>query len=415
MLEPSVQSFLSERQAAWLKEKLKSAKTEAEQQDVERAAADKFDLASWLPDAAKRAGSLAITSHAPKFSNPFIKKKNVSAVIALCKFEPDGFLRSGNAAADFDVFGDAAALDVHKFLSLPLSDGQTVLAHLEQDTPLIKHQFDIPTAYQELRQGVLSIKSGAAETVKTSEKIKQVYFPVDDGYHLLSLLTPSGLMFKLKERINMLRFSEAAKQARIDRRNQEHNEHGFDEIYNLTVIGFGGTKPQNISVLNNQNGGTAYLLASLPPTLELRAAQAPKTNFFLQSLYLKDYQDKFKALHKLFLDTVPNNIAVREGRDYWILQIVEQLMEKVWAIRELPGGWSETSALPPAQKIWLDAANSEMRDSEDDWLDDIIVAVVSWLGIAYKKAVGEQKGIPIGDPESRAFRQLLAEHREVLR
>ena len=313
------------------------------------------------------------------------------------------------------VFGNAAALDVHKFLSLTLSDGQTVLAHLEQDTPLIEQQFNIPTSFQELRQGLLSIKSGATETVKTSEKIKQVYFPVDDDYHLLSLLTPSGLMFKLKKRINVLRFSEAAKQARNDRRNQIHHEQGFDELYHLTVIGFGGTKPQNISVLNNQNGGTAYLLASLPPTLELRTTQAPKTNFFAQSLYLKDYQDKFKALHKLFGDTVPNNIDVREGRDYWILQIVEQLMEKVWAIRELPGGWSEVTALPPVQKIWLDAANSEKRDSEDDWLDEIIVAVVSWLGIAYKKAVGEQKAIPIGDPESRAFRQLLTEHREVLR
>jgi len=412
MLDPAIQAYLSERKVTWLKEKLKISKTEAEQQDIERAAADKFDLANWLPDAAKRAGQLAMVTHPGKFSHPGAK---TSSVIADAERKADGYLRTGNVSAEFDVFGNAAALDVHKFLSLTLSDGQTVLAHLEQDTPLIHQQFNIPTAFQELRQGLLSIKSGAAETVKTSEKIKQVYFPVDDGYHLLSLLTPSGLMFKLKERINVLRFSEAAKQARNDRRNQIHHEQGFDELYNLTVIGFGGTKPQNISVLNNQNGGTAYLLPSLPPPLELRATQKPTTNFFAQSLHLKDYQDKFKALHKLFLDAVPNNIAVREGRDYWILQIVEQLMEKVWAIRELPGGWSETSALPPAQKLWLDAANAQRRDSEDEWLDEIIVAVVSWLGIAYKKAVGEQKAIPLGDPESRAFRQLLTEHREVLR
>jgi len=411
MLEPSVQSFLSERRTAWLKEKLKAAKTEVEQQDIERAAADKFDLANWLPDAAKRAGQLAMVSHPGKFSHPGAK---TSSVIANAERKVDGYLRTGNVSVEFDVFGNAAALDVHKFLSLVLSDGQTVLSHLEQGTPLIKQQFNIPTAFQELRQGLLSIKSGDAEIVKTSEKIKQVYFPVDDGYHLLSLLTPSGLMFKLKERINTLRFSEAAKQARNDRRNQIHHQQGFDELYNLTVIGFGGTKPQNISVLNNQNGGTAYLLPSLPPALELRVAQAPKTNFFLQSLYLKDYQDKFKALHKLFLDMVPNNIDVRDGRDYWILQIVEQVMEKVWAIRELPGGWSEATALPPAQKIWLDAANAQRRDSEDEWLDKIIAAMVSWLGIAYKKTIGEPKAIPIGDPESRAFRQLLTEHREVL-
>lgn len=412
MLEPSVQSFLSERQTAWLKDKLKSASTESEQQNIERQAADKFDLANWLPDAAKRAGQLAMVSHPGKFSHPGAK---TSSVIASAERKADGYLRTGNVSAEFDVFGNAAALDVHKFLSLTLSDGQTVLAHLEQDSPLIRQQFNIPTSFQALRQGLLSIKSADHEKSKTSEKIKQVYFPVDDSYHLLSLLTPSGLMFKLKERINTLRFSEAAKQARNDRRNQVYNEHGFDEIYNLTVIGFGGTKPQNISVLNNQNGGTAYLLPSLPPFLELRAMQAPKTNFFLQSLYIKDYQDKFKALHKLFAETTPNNMSVREGRDYWILQIVEQMMEKVWAIRELSGGWSETGGLPPVQKIWLDAANAEQRDSEEAWLDEIIVALVSWLGIAYKKAVGEQKAIPIGDAESKDFRQLLTEHREMLR
>lgn len=412
MLEPSVQSFLSERQAAWAKEKLKSAKTETEKQDIERQAADKFNLANWLPDAAKRAGQLAMVSHPGKFSHPGAK---TSSVIAAAERKADGYLRTGNVCAEFDVFGNAAALDVHKFLSLTLSDGQTVLAHLEQDSPLIKQQFDIPAPFQALRQGLLSIKSGDTEKAITSEKIKQVYFPVDDDYHLLSLLTPSGLMFKLKERINSLRFSEAAKQAREDRRNQTHNEQGFAELYNLTVMGFGGTKPQNISVLNNQNGGTAYLLPSLPPFLELRAVQAPKTNFFAQSLYIKDYQDKFKALHKLFADTTPNNIAVREGRDYWILQIVEHVMEKVWAIRELPGGWSETSTLPASQKIWLDGTNAERRDSEDEWLDEIIATVVSWLGVAYKKAVGEQKAIAMGDAESRAFRRLLTEHWEMLR
>jgi CRISPR-associated protein Csy1 len=262
---------------------------------------------------------------------------------------------------------------------------------------------------------LLSIKSADLECTKTSEKIKQVYFSIEDGYHLLSLLTPSGLMFKLKERINTLRFSDAAKQAREDRRNQQHNEQGFDELYDLTVIGFGGTKPQNISVLNSQHGGTAYLLASWPPSLELRTIQPPKTNFFLQSLYFKDFQDKFQALHKLFAESVPNNIDVREGRDYWILQIVEQLMEKVWALRELAGGWTENTALPAVQKIWLDANHAALRETEDDWLDGIINALVDWLWINYKKAIGEHKAIPIGNAELNHFRQLLNSHQEVLR
>jgi CRISPR-associated protein Csy1 len=46
MLDPAIQTFLSEHKATWLKDKLKSAKTEAEQQELERQAAEKFTLHS---------------------------------------------------------------------------------------------------------------------------------------------------------------------------------------------------------------------------------------------------------------------------------------------------------------------------------------------------------------------------------
>jgi len=221
-------------------------------------------------------------------------------------------------------------------------------------------------------------------------------------------------MFKLKERINVMRFSDQAKQAREDRRHQVHNEHGFDELYNLAVIGFGGTKPQNISVLNSQNGGTAYLLPSLPPQLEVRAIQPPKTGFFKDSLYFKHYQDSFKALHRL-LAVNHNNIDIRDGRDYWIESIVEQVIEKVWQLRQLDIGWSETTNLPPAEKIWLDAAYLEQRENEDDWLDDIIRSLTDWFRIAYEKTVGKDKAIFLGDVELAHVREVLTAMREDLR
>ncbi|MGZ5027700.1 MAG: type I-F CRISPR-associated protein Csy1, partial [Methylobacter sp.] len=338
MLDPAIENFLSERKAARLKKNLKSDSSDEEKQNIELEAADFFLLDNWLPDAAKRAGWLSMLTHPGKFTHPSAKS---NAIIANAEPKHDGFLRTGNANADLDVLGNAAALDVYKFLSLTLTDGQTVLAHLEQSSTAIQAQFKLSTqSFDELQQGLLAIKQ-ASDTAKTSEKIKQVYFPVDNGYHLLSILTPSGLMFKLKERINILRFSDQAKQAREDRRHLVHNEQGFAELYNLAVIGFGGTKPQNISVLNSQNGGTVYLLPSLPPQLEIRAIQPPKTSFFKDSLYYKHYQDSFKALHRLF--TVNHNtIDIRDGRDYWIESIAEQVIEKVWQIRQLDAGWSET-------------------------------------------------------------------------
>ncbi|MDI1293271.1 MAG: type I-F CRISPR-associated protein Csy1 [Methylobacter sp.] len=416
MLDPAIATFLAERQATWLKDKLKPCKTEAEQQDVESTAKEKFSLANWLPDAAKRAGQLAMVSHPGKFTHPSTK---TSAIIAKCQPKPDGFLRTGNAHADFDVFGNAAALDVYKFLSLELTNGQSVLAHLEQDSETIKAQFTLPNIlFTELQQDLLAIKQASC-TVKTSEKIKQVYFPVDDDYHLLSILTPSGLMFKLKQRINEFRFSEAAKQARKDRHDQKYSELGFDDIYGLTVIGFGGTKPQNISVLNNQNGGTAYLLPSMPPPLKPRGLQIPKNDFFNNSLYYKNYQDSFKSLHKLLV-TEHNNLNIREGRDKWLVSIIEQalndqIIEKLWQLRQLDTGWSANTALEQHQKIWLDNTNAEQREAEDDWLNKVVADFARWIVYAYIKIIGKEKAILLGDDELNHIKQLIAAYQEDLR
>lgn len=46
-------------------------------------------------------------------------------------------MRSGNVPQQ-DVVGNAAALDVYAFLCLTLADGQTVLAHFEQSSDLLK-------------------------------------------------------------------------------------------------------------------------------------------------------------------------------------------------------------------------------------------------------------------------------------
>ncbi|HEY8095448.1 MAG TPA: type I-F CRISPR-associated protein Csy1 [Methylobacter sp.] len=401
---------MSERKAARIKKNLKPGLSDEEKQSIELEATELFLLDNWLPDAAKRAGWLSMLTHPGKFTHPSAK---TNAIIADAQPKPDGFLRTGNADTNLDVLGNAAALDVHKFLSLTLTDGQTVLAHLEQTSATIQAQFKLSTPFAELQQGLLAIKQ-SSDTAKTSEKIKQVYFPVDDGYHLLSILTPSGLMFKLKEAINVLRFSDEAKQAREDRRHQVHNENGFDELYNLSVIGFGGTKPQNISVLNSQNGGTVYLLPSLPPQLEIRAVQPPKTSFFSDSLYYKHYQDSFKALHRLLMVN-HNNIDIRDGRDYWISSIAEQVIEKVWQLRQLEPGWSEQTALPSAQKIWLDSAYNEQRENQDDWLDEIIRSLTDWFRIAYEKTIAKDKAIFLGDKELAHIRTVLADMQEDLR
>jgi CRISPR-associated protein Csy1 len=72
-----------------------------------------------VPDAAKRVTQLSMVSHPSKFSHPSAK---TSSVIAKVEQSNDGYLRSGNVDYSLDVFGNAAAMDVFKFLSLPLNE-----------------------------------------------------------------------------------------------------------------------------------------------------------------------------------------------------------------------------------------------------------------------------------------------------
>lgn len=396
MLDPAIQNFLSERKESRIKGKIKDCKTDEEKQELENNANEEFLLANWLPSAANRSKQLAIASHPAKFTHSSAK---ASAIIAKGAQKNDGFLRTANSTGEYDASGNAAAMDVYKFLHLLLADGRTILEHLELETDTIQQQLSIPTAsFNAIQQGLLAIKPTDLSNPITDERVKQVYFPVADNYHLLSLLTASGLIFKLKEKINAFRFSEETKKARLARKNWDHHEQGFVELHNLTMIGYGGTKPQTVSVLNNQNGGTAYLLESLPPILKKRSANPPKNNFFSNSLRLKDFQDDFDQLHKQ-LSSDTNNIHVRNKRDWLIKNIIYQVADKLWEIRFLDAGWSTSDNyqnLPSHQKTWLDQAYKDTRQQQTDWQEDIKTALARWLSNSYKTSQGD-KALSIDD------------------
>ncbi|PID45846.1 MAG: type I-F CRISPR-associated protein Csy1 [Proteobacteria bacterium] len=414
MLDPAIQQFLDERKEGWLKKKIKSNTSDEEKAGFEQDANTMFALSSWLPDAAKRAKQLSLVSHPGKFSHPSAK---VSPIIASAERKPDGYLRTGNVNAGLDVFGNAAAMDVYKFLSLVMQDGQTILAHLEAETPYITEQFDFPdTSYKEVSNGLLAIKRSDDTAVKTSGKVKQVYFPVEGDYHLLSLLTPSNLMYKLKERINVMRFSEEAKEAREARKKHQHSELKLFDIYDLSVIGFGGTKPQNISVLNSQNGGTAYLLSSLPPVLEKRKIRRPKASFFKEILWAKRYTDEFQSLHRLLVSD-DKNVYMRNKRDAIVRSIVYQIVDQVWVLRRLEAGWSNAGshqALPMAQKVLLDQQYSESRQDDERYFDEISTDLAIWLSQSYKEVVGKNKEVGLGDNQLSYFRSIVEQFEEAL-
>jgi CRISPR-associated protein Csy1 len=403
-MNESIAMFFADRKAVWLKTKLKAMEDADAQAAIQQEADDKFSLPTWLPDAARRAAWLSMVSHPGKFSHPSAK---TSAIIADSHQANDGYLRTGNVAYELDVFGNAAAMDVYKFLSLPLGDGQTVLQHLEQNSAQAQQLLNVPTAgYDSLRSGFLTVKQNDGVN-KTDGLVKQVYFPVDADYHLLSILTPAGLLTQTKSRIDVMRFSEATKQAKDSRRKNEHHAEGFDDMLGLTVTLYGGTKPQNISVLNNQNAGRAYLLSSIPPTFEQRQVRLPTRHFFRNSLSARRFQDSFQTLDRLMRSGV-NNVHVRDGIRNTLKYLIDSVLQQAFRIRASSAGWSQAEhyqTLPLAQRIWLDDANLEQREKSDDWLDEVAGDFARWIVNTYEYLCKDSR-TKLGDDEFRELATL---------
>jgi len=402
----AVMEYLAERRKNWLDKRLSGGMDEAEALALETEANEKFSLAQWLPDAARRAGHLSMVSHPSKFSHPSAK---TSAVIAQATLQADGYVRTGNVSYPLDVFGSAAAIDVYKFLALSLSDGKTVLEHLEQETALAQQLLSqapsVPVS--ELTSQFLTIKASETQ-VKTDGLVKQVYFPVDGAYHLLSILTPSGMLTEFKERIDAMRFSDASKEAREARKHQLYHAQGFNDILDLTVTVYGGSKPQNISVLNNQNSGRSYLLPCKPPQLDHRATRLPSRDFFKQTLFVRDFDVYFKSLFELMALDI-NNMHIRAGIRKVLHKIVDEVMYRAFCVREFAGGWSQTEhyqALPKAQQLWLDAALLEKRLEDDEWQEAIAKALRQWLAGEIER---RQNHIKLGDAEQLYLQATIVE------
>ena len=394
----SIQIFLNERKELWLKDRVKKAENDTEIAELQQQADDKFSLQEWLPDAAKRVSQLSMVSHPSKFSHPSAK---TSSVIAQVKSAQDGYLRSGNVHYPLDVFGNAAAMDVYKFLSLSLTEDSTVLTGFEKDDQNLKNLIEKSSLdFASLKQAFLVIKNDDASS-KTDHLVKQVYFPLENNeYHLLSILTPSGLITRLKQSIDQLRFSDATKEAKEKRKKNEHDAEGYADIFDLTVTAYGGTQPQNVSVLNSQNAGRAYLLSSCPPVLEKRTVRLPKTDFFAQCLYRKNFQDSFIQLHK-FMQLDLNNIDIRTAIRNIIQFVIDQVLLQGFKIREYYSeGWSQQdyyASLPKLQRVWLDQIYVTQREDDSEWRNELSDDIARWILRSYEKVINDAFKLGTGE------------------
>jgi CRISPR-associated protein Csy1 len=141
-----IEEFLNERKDLRIKAKTKDFTkkenrnpNEIEKQEIISNAQNEFSFENWIVSKSKNAYQVKISTHPSKFSHPDAKTSNIYFSGTQ---KNDGFLRSVNINSGFDGFGNAAQMDIFKFLDLCYAD-KTILDHIKNQSDEFKQVFNI--------------------------------------------------------------------------------------------------------------------------------------------------------------------------------------------------------------------------------------------------------------------------------
>lgn len=361
---------------------------------------EQFVPAAWLADAARRVGQIQAVTHSLKPIHPDAKGSSLFR-------EPQSMavldeVGSHVLGKDFeaDVVGNAAALDVYKFLKLEYGGRALLGLAMEADPDLGSALTDDPNT---ARAWMVAFAGLTASRSKfTSHTLaKQIYWPVgsdphdDSGYHLLAPLYPTSLVHRFYLTLQEDRFGEPAKAAREARKANAWHERPVREYPNLAVQKLGGTKPQNISQLNSERRGENCLLASLPPVWQSLKIKPLLNVDSLFKVFGSRREVRTFAEHlRRFLEADPaRNKEARHRRDELVDALLDELMQFTAEVHTLDAGWSADPQcdLPPHQCAWLDPDATGV--TQGDLIDRIASDFANWLNAQLRDP------LPIGDAE----------------
>ncbi|MCV4282798.1 type I-F CRISPR-associated protein Csy1 [Pseudomonas capsici] len=412
LFRTAITAFINER---------KEAKLKGNDEGDGGQAAGKYDYATWLADAARRVAQIQAVTHVLKATHPDARGSSLHVVPQSRHQHVEmGTHVLGEVYAD-DIVGNAAALDVYKFLKVEV-EGRRLLDWLQaNDADLLNALSDDEATAHEWASAFKGLIRPAS-TLTSHTMAKQVYWnvsgePTDNsGFHLLQPLFASSLAHAVHQDINDARFGEASKEARQARREEKLYDGQYRDYRNLVTRKLGGTKPQNISQLNSERGGVNYLLASIPPNWK-RDRQPDFLNIetaFDRFRYFAGVPEQIEALCTLLKKDTPRILPTHDARKSIEKELNLSLAAFGLTSREqLEPGWSRhpDCDLPLCEQLWLDPGRIALPLRDDhldedqafiaafkrnDWPDQVAQRFGQWLN-----AILRNTGLPVGDVEQR--------------
>lgn len=402
----------------------RDAKFKDGQEAVEGAA--KYEYTTWLDDAARRAAQIQAVTHVLKATHPDARGSSLHIrPDSLPRHDAVGTHLLGNEFAE-DVVGNAAALDVYKFLKLEV-DGLRLLDWMQHRDVDLLSALHVDAAIARSWADAFSNLVRTEDTPSSHKAAKQLYWLVgsdasdDDHFHLLQPMFSSSLAHAVHLDIEDARFGENNKLARQAFHARKDHDKSYREYRGLLARKLGGTKPQNVSQLNSERRGINYLLASLPPSWDMeRPQQLLELDSVMSRLsWIDSVRTPLKQLIDFLKSEPPATEPTRRTRQLLEQELGNQLAlyaAEIWTRFE--PGWTRNSTcqLPLHQRIWLDPGRAEdiaqnpldpLLSDEDrdfhaaaefgDWRDEVAGDFANWLNARLRDA----GVVTVGDPEHR--------------
>ncbi len=329
----------------------------------------------WLQEIVDKIDTCTIATHVGKFSHPETK---VNVYVRPTQ-STVGYVATDNVDCKADIsVSSAAYLGTANFLLYPLEDNCSVMEHILHDDARLREEFNaLHVDFDAVRVKVQQLYETKA-IEGTDQNLKQVYFPVaPKTYHLLTVMPDSSVMIELTKRLQdtMNTFRE-----------QRKAQMPYMTMPSLVGIGFGGTKPQNISLRNSHQHGVSFLLSSIPPKIPLQSLRLPKRHFLYECIPYRQLLSILMEVYRI-MERTENNKHVRDSREEVMGNFMDLILGYVYAIRHQGDGWSSSpqyDVLPKEEKILLDDAFIEFRRDES-WLQTMSESIVRRFVEAYDK------------------------------
>lgn len=412
---------------AFIRERLQTKLDKLDEEDPKRQELHaQHAVPVWLEDAARRVQQIQAVTHSLKPIHPDARGTNL--YVEPAQLSQLSELGSHALGANFsgDVVGNAAALDVYKFLKLQVAGQSLLSALLAEDAAAMQALHEDRAQAKTLRDAFVSLTEARTGGPSSHSRAKQMYWLTgadatdDTQFALLAPLYATSLAHAVHGEIQAHRFGEANKAARTARRERKAHDGVFHDYDGLASQKMGGTKPQNISQLNSERGGVNYLLSSMPPAWTPSTVRLPvgaESVFDRLFIARPEVRSTLRALRKFLASEPAPNLATRERREALIDTLVDELVSLAGELQQLPPGWSKEKTqdterfakLAMDEKLWLDPLRAELPEEAEfaqrwlqmDWPAAIGKRFAQWLNHQLK---GE---LAVGDAEAREWAKVL--------